>query len=444
MVIKKKKIKGSTITLLVFLIVNMAVVLGFGITFKVNNDRAEERILEFYSSEIEQLLAYIDLSMDFVEMEIQRGIDDLEREEVDLILSPIVNQEVISHVALLPDGVATHISPLEGREKSIGNNILEMPERQYEVKASMELRETVVSGPYKLTSGDKSIIARKAIYIVNDNGVEEFWGIVGIALEMDVMLENLSLYTMPDLNYQYSFSATVNETERNVIEKSDEYIEGRGESRIIDLPNGYWELNIERKADNTQILSIVGIFILGSILIFFRYKTLRKKEREINEIRKEAITDNLTGLYNRSVIDIIERRQIKENGRMIVYYIDLNRFKQVNDTYGHEAGDAVLIEVAKRLQYIIRHTDVAIRMGGDEFVLILNSIYEEQGIDLFTKRVKGICEEKLLFKGIELDIEMSFGYACFPKDGKTIEKVIKVADERMYKKKEEGREKKKR
>lgn len=163
---------------------------------------------------------------------------------------------------------------------------------------------------------------------------------------------------------------------------------------------------------------------------------VRKKTEE--RLAEMANHDSLTGLPNRRLFqEILSEALInaKKNRIMLaVLFVDLDGFKEINDTYGHETGDAVLTEVAGRLCSSVRKSDTVSRMGGDEFILILDGIKGEEEIEKVCDRI--LHETRKPFKtasGISLEITVSIGISIFPKDGLEVEALVTSADNAMYK-----------
>jgi diguanylate cyclase (GGDEF)-like protein len=152
-----------------------------------------------------------------------------------------------------------------------------------------------------------------------------------------------------------------------------------------------------------------------------------------------ASTDALTGLSNRrSFSDALERaiaRAENEGGEVAIVYLDVDRFKPVNDVHGHDAGDLALIEIARRLREAARGTDVVARLGGDEFLILLSDLPAGSGRTVATL----VCErvDQLLRAPFELDVAVvslsaSAGVAVYPHDARVAERLLAVADAEMY------------
>ncbi len=156
-----------------------------------------------------------------------------------------------------------------------------------------------------------------------------------------------------------------------------------------------------------------------------------------------AYSDGLTNLPNRRVyIDEFDRFVTRSRQRFqpfALLLIDLDRFKQINDTYGHDAGDALLVETAARLKASVRSTDVVIRLGGDEFAILLSNVDDPKAIEYACTRIADSFAEGLNFKGVTVPASSSIGVALFPYDGDTQERLYKAADVALYEAKRAGR-----
>ena len=113
-------------------------------------------------------------------------------------------------------------------------------------------------------------------------------------------------------------------------------------------------------------------------------------------------------------------------------FIDLNDFKPINDTYGHDIGDRVLVNFSQRLQDLVRDTDFVVRMGGDEFLIVIPLLKNPEFLEKFCQRLESIIIEPLIIDDISLNLTLSYGYAVSNKDGENLQQVIVKADNNMY------------
>jgi len=121
-----------------------------------------------------------------------------------------------------------------------------------------------------------------------------------------------------------------------------------------------------------------------------------------------------------------------DGGRMALLYVDLDRFKEVNDNHGHSVGDMLLQAVASRLKGCVRETDTVARIGGDEFVVLLHSIHAAEDADKVAQKIRQVLAQPLRLDGHSLTIRTSIGVALYPEHGTEEKQLFRHADEAMY------------
>ena len=178
-----------------------------------------------------------------------------------------------------------------------------------------------------------------------------------------------------------------------------------------------------------------------AVLAVARDITERKKAEE--EIQQLAYYDTLTGLPNRLLFrDRLNQalaQASRDGRRSVVLFLDLDRFKEVNDTLGHSVGDEMLKVMAGRLKGCMRRSDTVSRLGGDEFVLVLSSVAHDEDIATTVQKIQDVLAEPLLLGGQELFCTCSIGIAIYPLDGEDEDTLLKNADIAMYMAKDQGR-----
>ncbi len=160
---------------------------------------------------------------------------------------------------------------------------------------------------------------------------------------------------------------------------------------------------------------------------------IQEQEQMIKYTYEMATKDKLTGLYNRQYLEDYAQQAIDRIHRhknvLILIFIDIDNFKYVNDTFGHDKGDIVLKKISKIFGNIFRKYDVIVRYGGDEFLVLLeDKIYDKKMIKSILEQMVQRIEENL----IEFKISASYGYAIAPNEAKEFQTLISIADERMY------------
>jgi diguanylate cyclase (GGDEF)-like protein/PAS domain S-box-containing protein len=168
----------------------------------------------------------------------------------------------------------------------------------------------------------------------------------------------------------------------------------------------------------------------------------KRKETEAH-IEHLAHHDALTGLYNRiSLVDRLEQSLAiaqRNNKQVAVLFIDLDRFKNINDSLGHHMGDKLLIEVAKRLKSCVRKSDIVARIGGDEFVIALTNMNSHSYVNIIANDMLQAVSQEYNIEGEDLATSPSIGISVFPNDGDNVDDLLRNADVAMYHAKEQGR-----
>ncbi len=211
---------------------------------------------------------------------------------------------------------------------------------------------------------------------------------------------------------------------------------------------GYWqgELWARRRSGDAYpcLLSVVRVQeqgkAFGSYIGFFKDLTeALAAKRRIEEL---AFNDALTGLPNRILLkerfDFAVAHAQRRRGQFAVLFLDLDRFKHINDSLGHAFGDRVLVEVSSRLLTCLRQIDTAARLGGDEFVLLLNQV-DGAGAESVARRALQALLRPIMIDNLNFSVTCSIGIAMFPEDGIDMEELLKNADSAMYSVKQRGR-----
>jgi len=196
-----------------------------------------------------------------------------------------------------------------------------------------------------------------------------------------------------------------------------------------------------REMGVSLIIAAVVMLWVASWAAMYVSMLIEKLDEQKNILKHRSLHDVLTGLPNRALLNDRLQQLITLNERLPVQFaicfIDLNRFKDVNDTLGHEVGDQLLLEVSKRLKANLRKSDSVARLGGDEFALILRNIREDKAKLIAEKLLKSI-EVPIEVSGHKLFVSGSMGIAMFPEHGNDVQMLLKKADIAMYAAKRAG------
>jgi diguanylate cyclase (GGDEF)-like protein/PAS domain S-box-containing protein len=214
--------------------------------------------------------------------------------------------------------------------------------------------------------------------------------------------------------------------------------------------HGQWQGEIWNRRKNGEVypewLNIIAVLdeqgLVEHYVAIFSDITERKRQESL--ITYQAHHDALTGLPNRTLFrDRVEQAlsisRRHDHQDAAVMFLDLDRFKLVNDTFGHDVGDLLLREVARRLRGAVRESDTVARLGGDEFTVLLPELAGAEGAAAVADKILEATREPCHIAGHELFITTSIGIALYPRDGTDVDSLMKRADEAMYRVKAQGR-----
>ncbi len=255
----------------------------------------------------------------------------------------------------------------------------------------------------------------------------------------------------------------VNAAPASKMPRSPLHVTKLGTLAVLSLPVfGAW--TVLNRTTPTQVAQFRELVTLGTMfvmafLVFTKQQQLRHELAEANQVFQEnSLTDPLTGVRNRRYFDAVisgdasqalrsyAASQERSASDLIFYMVDLDAFKEINDRYGHDVGDKVLVEVTRRINAAIRNSDILIRWGGDEFLIVSRCSNRDEAAT-FASRILAVVASPaigLAIAGIEIRPTCSIGWAAFPwyqrePDAVSLEAVLGLADRAVYEAKTCGR-----
>ncbi|GAB4071362.1 hypothetical protein GCM10028777_39280 [Angustibacter speluncae] len=203
---------------------------------------------------------------------------------------------------------------------------------------------------------------------------------------------------------------------------------------VLELTLPYDAIQAEVDAASTRTFQRLGMGLgaLYVVLGLISWSTTRRLSRDADRAAHDAVHDPLTGLGNRELFRRKVESATRADGPVAVVLVDLDRFKQVNDTLGHHAGDELLRCVGRRLVETLRTDDTVARLGGDEFGLVLPGIGTAADARALLDRVVQEVTRSIDLDGVQVSVEASFGVALHPRDGRDGDALLRAADAAMY------------
>ena len=298
--------------------------------------------------------------------------------------------------------------------------------------------EAMLYGPIRLKNGSLSIAAVQPVYTYDRVKGFQRWGAAVVLLRVPTAQMQANFNRMEANGYAFSLQS-LNTDDGEVILHSVQPVGKEPIREVIPVPNGRWILEMQPVQGwfaRSRIMLELFVGILMSALLAWMYLFFLRLCEQRERMRIRAVTDSLTQLGNRRVLmERLEECCARPRAHFLLCYMDLNDFKKVNDQYGHDIGDALIRSAAERIHECLKEEDTLFRIGGDEFVAIL----EPESASGWKERTEHIGQELrkgFSFGAIRLWISVSIGCAIYPQTANTPEGLLRVADLRMFNDKE--------
>ena len=367
---------------------------------------------------------------------------DFTQEELAQVAFSLIRLEPsIRSVGIAPDNVIRYIYPYEGNEKALGLDFMKTPSQREAVQRVMRDLQPVTAGPIELAQGGIGIVNRIPIVFTRPGGEPVYWGVASVAIDPLPILSRAGVLpgnSAGGVRYALRGRDGLGAQGQTFVGDAALFDEPDAVLMDIVIPGGKWQLAARGAphADGWRWGIHALLIILSAIAGLLAAYTVSAHQR----IRSMALHDSLTGLANRHQFNLRGEdmfAQAKRSGRpLTLLNIDINDFKDINDTYGHAAGDAVLVQVASILRNCCRESDLLARVGGDEFVALLPDTAMGPALDRLLERLRAAAEVDLPRMEKPLKLGLSVGAASCNALTPSLGALMQQADEDMYRAKE--------
>ena len=433
----KKSITAGLLTFIAALAITTVIAIVYITTAAGNRRERAEFIAESVADRIEAEIQRRDYITRMLEIEVSSSKEGISPEKFAITADEVFNDYMdIVDITLAPGGIVSYKYPLEGgiaEREDLFSDGVDGIYADYSKMSGLG----IIMAPVTLSDGSYGIILRRPIYM-GEVSEENFWGFASVKLNLSNFLSEVNIRALVDEGYEYKLIGDNPITGENhmIMEYSEKELASPVSSMINTVGGGYWTLLISPTNSWMNLYEIIGalaIAIVISVLAALAAAAYVSMKAYSKELEVLSYRDALTNINNnRSYQEHMEELSKKKLPYGLIF-MDLNDFKQVNDTYGHEAGDTLLNIVAKRLQNSIREKDKAFRIGGDEFVVVIHGTHDKQFYEGVIERMRhNVARDVTLNNGIILKVSISAGFARCPEDGAKFEDVVKKADDEMY------------
>ena len=438
---KKTSLRTGLIAFVITLVITAVIALFYLNAATSSRRERAQSIADSFAQSIESELASRNYITRILEIEISKSKGVITNEQFGIIAEELFDDYLdIEDITLAPAGIVSYKYPMEsGMAQRV--NLFDDNVQGVYVDSSKVSGLPVIIAPAVLDNGSYGIIIRRPVYTDDEKNEDNFWGFASITLNLSRFLnDDVRLNYLAELGYQYSLTGQnpITNESRVIMEHADKAMKAPMQASISTgkKDGGKWTLSICPTIGWTnpiEVVSSAAIALLFSALAGFAATAYMSMKANAKELEIMSYRDSLTNLYNpRSYhehMDELHKKQLPYG----LIFMDLNDFKTVNDTMGHDVGDSLLNIVAKRLQNSIREKDRAFRIGGDEFVVVIHGTHDAKFYEGVIERMRNNVARQVTIGEHKLNVSISAGFARCPEDGATFEDVVKVADDLMYK-----------
>ncbi len=427
----KANTKTKIIVLIGLLLFSVAFIV---VSYRVEENRKEIELevqSEIYTERLTNEFVDYFSTTSIIKALIELDDDEFSQGEFNRVVALLYSEDTMDLIYYAPDGIIKWVYPqTELNDNTVGINIFADPATSVTANWVRENNKAVLDGPYISGYTDTPVLAVRSPINKTIDGEPQFVGFATVLFKSEKVV---SLLTTPassiiDNNFIFSIHSMYN-SEETVLYKDEALDYDKAHANDFNVSNTHWTLYLDYKNRDemlvqTIIQSALMAIVISVVVYIFFLIYLWGKAKQYDEI----YLDSLTKIHNRKSIPKV----IPKMKSYIFFFIDLNKFKPVNDTYGHEMGDKLLIAYAQRLKHRFNNDSLPLRLGGDEFGLLINGSLNDDEIQSITNRLINLSSETFVLDGIDINISSAVGFASYPKDGNSIEEIMELADQRMY------------
>lgn len=380
---------------------------------------------------------------------------DITDEKITRSLATVMQQtNLIRSIGVARKYVVTNVYPLKGNEAAIGLNYLKNPKQLPSIQQAIDTKKNVISDPVNLVQGGVAVIVRMPVFSASaddEKSKGNFWGILSILIDMEKLYAKIDQDTT-HFPLQLAISSSLDTFNSKTVFYGDASVFSAPSNYQLEahLPNEKWliaaTLDHQTAGIKRQRSLIIwlgtAISVLVIIVTFFFSKQYLQQRQIIdfqNQSREQiwhaATHDRLTGMANRHLFNEELKRLVaiaeREKQQLAVLFLDLDRFKEINDSFGHSVGDIFLKQFSERLKSIVRESELVARLGGDEFAIVAINTSIDQAADL-AMRISQSLNAPIDVEHHSLHGGVSVGISMFPDDGQNPETLTHHADLAMY------------
>ncbi|QXH33357.1 putative bifunctional diguanylate cyclase/phosphodiesterase [Pseudomonas muyukensis] len=356
------------------------------------------------------------------------------------------------HIALAPADVIRDVYPLQGNEQIVGLNYRRLPDQFPLLAVARDSGQPVLAGPLQLYQGGRALVYRRPVFISAKRGVKLYWGNISIVADIDRLL--LAAGLRPETGFELAVRGSDGKgAEGSLIWGDPQLFDDPQVTLDVEVPGGVWQLVAAPRGGWAELnlfgsplflfaLTSTGLFSLFVAQLNRKQRQLEQRNRALRQYQAQlerlAHYDTITGLPNRVLFQRQLGEAIVHGHGLAVLMLDIDGFKQVNDSLGHPMGDLLLQQATARFLQELDSQDQVCRLGGDEFVFMLQGTQGQ--VNHQVRALLRSLQRPFDLNGNAALVTGSIGLAWCPQHGEDPDSLLRHADTAMYAAKESGRD----
>lgn len=443
---KKKKYNSNTlkISIAAFILIYLTCCIAYTVILNNSVSLIKQRTIADLENKISRVQYVVKAILEKTDtMSVFVKVSKGNMNDFDETARLVLEDENVRNIALAPKGIIEYIYPREDNEAALGLNLLSSEnESNAEAIIALSTKKLTIAGPYRLKQGGMAITGRQPIFLTEPDGSESFWGFVTITLNYEEVMKTINMESLYQKGYNYELWRRLPEEKEHQtiishgIIDDDNYVECS-----VDILNDVWFLRAKPIGGwvnkiQTRIIFIV-IFVIDAISCSFLFMLMYFRDDWKEKASKDSLTRIFNHMYIKSKTNKILGRT--NSNKYAFFMLDVDEFKNVNDNLGHPMGDEMLIMLANIIKRNSKEADVAARIGGDEFALLMEYNGDIGEVEKTAESICGEFHQHICKDSHNVEISCSIGISLYPEHGRDWEALVAKADKMLYKCKKEGK-----
>lgn len=371
---------------------------------------------------------------------------DISQSHLDMMAHNLIDPNLdVRHLAIAPGLTIKAIFPLEGNQSAVGLNYLESEEQKESVLKATQSGQVHIDGPMTLVQGiENQLIGRVPVFRADGS----VWGVISVVIDFHKLIDRINLDLLTD-DYHMGLRRAV--AGSRLLWGEAQAFSGTPVVKEVRMYGTRWEYGLSPirgwGMGPLQRLIYVAIALLMSaglgVATYSLFKNSALKKEFVQRFRAFLAVDPLTGLTSRYQLNIDLTRMLEESRRtgdgLTVMIVDIDHFKEINDSLGHAFGDDVLCQMAALLKTWVRQYDLLARLSGDEFLIALKGMSDPKEIEIRARTIITRISDSIFVNNKKVHLTASIGVSSFPQDADTADTLIQSADLALSESKYGGR-----